>query len=529
MESQRIIKVALYARVSTEEQKENFSLAAQLELLRKHAADSKFEVFDEYVDDGFSGTSFERPQFQRLMDDSRQDKFQLILVYRVDRFFRNNKDLLNTVDELQGCGVSIRSITEPFDTSNYLGKFVLSLFGSIAELERNTFMERSKMGKLRRAREGYYSGSSPTKFGYKYTKETKKIEIDEKEAEIVKLAFELYNQPDSSLLKVTRKMRALGYKTKEKLLMREDVIHNILRDSMYIGKWYANKHDSKTNGLKPEEEWIEVAVPKIVSEEAFLKAQEYLNNRRNYSVRNAKYKYLLQGMVKCGDCGHTIAGAADKQMQLKNGKKYGPYFKLYYRCSHFFRNKFQRVVNCRMKYLQAGKLEDAVWNAVGKIFQNPYLIEQAITNGEEVRKLDKETAQKEISRISLMQESLTKEEQRILEAYRQSIISIAQLKEQMDSLRKSRENLERTRQDLRLNLNGGDKKTEVKNAIDYIDKIKKGIKAFNYEQKKMVLKALKTLVKVNINGTIGIDCFLPSIPTPSEKEFLSFFESARPT
>ncbi len=128
-----------------------------------------------------------------------------------------------------------------------------------------------------------------------------------------------------------------------------------------------------------------------------------------------------------------------------------------------------------------------------------------------------------------MQESLTKEEQRILEAYRQSIISIAQLKEQMDSLRKNRENLERTRQDLRLNLNGSDKKTEVKNAIDYIDKIKKGIKAFNYEQKKMVLKALNTLVKVNINGTIGIDCFLPSIPTPSEKEFLSFFESARPT
>ena len=469
----KIIKVALYSRVSTEEQKENFSLAAQLELLRKHASDSKFEVFDEYVDDGYSGTSYDRPQFQRLLDDSRQNRFQLILVYKVDRFFRNNKDLLNTVDELQGCGVSVRSITEPFDTSNYLGKFVLSLFGSIAELERNTFMERSKMGKLRRAKEGYYSGSSPTRFGYVYHKETKKIEIDEKEAEIVKLAFELYNQPDSSLLKVTRRMRELGYRTKEKLLMREDVVHNILRDSIYIGKWYANKHDSKTGGLKPEEEWIEVSVPRIVSEEAFLKAQEYLNNRRNYSVRNAKYNYLLQGMLKCGDCGNSIAGAADKQMQVKNGKKYGPYFKLYYRCSHFFRNKFQKVVNCRLKYIQAGKLEDAVWNTVGKIFQNPYLIEQAITNGEEVRKLDKETAQKEIGRISQVQESLTKEENRILEAYRQGIISIGQLKEQMDSLRKSREDFERTRQDLRLSLNENDKKSAINHAVDYINKIKK--------------------------------------------------------
>ncbi len=527
-ENEKIIKVALYARVSTEEQKENFSLAAQLELLRKHASDSKFEVFDEYVDDGFSGTSFERPQFQRLMDDSRQNRFQLILVYKVDRFFRNNKDLLNTVDELQGCGVSVRSITEPFDTSNYLGKFVLSLFGSIAELERNTFMERSKMGKLRRAREGYYSGSSPTKFGYVYNKETRKIEIGEKEAEAVKLIYELYNQPDSSLVKVTRKLRALGYKTKEGHLMREDVVHDTLRDSIYIGKWYANKHDSKTGGLKPEEEWIEVAVPKIVSEEAFLKAQEYLSNRRNYSVRNAKYNYLLQGMVKCGDCGNSIAGTADKQMQERNGKTYGPYFKLYYRCTHFFRNKYQRAVNCRLKYIQARKLEDAVWNMVGQIFQNPHLVEQAITNKDDVRKCDKETAQKEIGRISQVQESLTKEENRILEAYRQGIISIGQLKEQMDALRKNRENLERTRQDLRLNLSEADRNIEVKHAVDYINKIKQGIRQFDYDQKKMVLRSFNTLIKVNVNGTIGIDCSLPSIPTPSEKEFLSYFESARP-
>ncbi|MDP1854201.1 MAG: recombinase family protein [Candidatus Omnitrophota bacterium] len=524
----KIIKVALYARVSTEEQKENFSLASQLELLRKHAFDNKYIVHDEYVDDGYSGTSFERPQFQRLMEDARQDKLQLILVYRVDRFFRNNKNLLNTVDELQRFGVSIRSITEPFDTSNYLGKFVLSLFGSIAELERNTFLQRSRDGRLRRAREGYYSGSSPTRFGYIYHKETKEIKINEKEAEVVKLIYELYNQPDSSLIKVTRKLRTLGYKTKEGHLMREDVVHDILKDTIYIGKWHANKHDSKTGGLKPVEEWIEVKVPQMISEEAFLKAQEYLNNRRNYSERNAKYHYLLQGLVKCGDCGNTIAGTADKQFQEKNGRKYGPYFKMYYRCTHFVKNKFEKLVKCRLKYVQAGKLEDAVWNQVEKIFQNPYLIEHAIKNREEVKSMSRETAQKEIARISLMQESLTKEEQRILEAYRQSIITIEQLKEQIDSLRKTRENLERTRQDLRLSLNESDKKAEVKHAVDFIEKIKKEFRQFNYEAKKQALKLLNTSVKVNVSGIIDIDCFVPRIPSPSEQEFLSYFDSARP-
>ncbi|MDD5155118.1 MAG: recombinase family protein [Candidatus Omnitrophica bacterium] len=525
--STKTIKAALYARVSTEEQKENFSLAAQLELLRKHASDNKFEVYGEYVDDGYSGTSYERPHFQKLMEDSRRDRFQLILVYKVDRFFRNNKDLLNTVDELQKSGVSVRSITEPFDTSNYLGKFVLSLFGSIAELERNTFMERSKLGKLRRAREGYYSGSSPTKYGYTYNKETKKIDINDKEAEAVRLIYELYNQPDSSLVKVTRKLRTLGYRTKEGHPMREDVVHDILKDPIYTGRWYANRY---TRGkLRPKEEWIEVSVPRMVSDEAFVKAGECLNKRRNYSERNAKYNYLLQGMLRCGDCGNTLAGAADKHFQDVNGKKYGPYFKLYYRCTHYVKNKYEKAVKCRMKYLQAAKVEDAVWGTVEKIFHNPRLIEEAVKSSGEVKRADKESVEKEIKRIALLQEGLIKEEQRILEAYRQGIIAIGQLKEQMDSLRKNRENLERTREDLRLSLSGSDRKAEINNAVDYINKVKEGIKKFTYETKKMTLRLLNASVKININGILDIDCFIPTVPTLSEKEFLSHFDLPRPT
>ena len=527
-EAQKIIKVALYARVSTEEQKANFSLAAQIELLRKHAKDNGYEIYDEYIDDGYSGTSSDRPRFQRLMEDAKQGKLQMILVYRVDRFFRKNLSLLGAVDELQKTGVSIRSITEPFDTSNYLGKFVLSLFGSIAELERNTFMERSKMGKLRRAREGYYSGSSPTRFGYVYNKETKKIEIYEKEAEAVRLVYELYNQPDSSLTKVTKKLRVLGYKTKEGNLMREDVVHDILRDTIYIGRWYANRHDSQTGKLRPKEEWIEVGVPKIVPEEAFLKAQEYLNTRRNYSKRNAKYHYLLQGMVKCGDCGNTIAGSADKQFQVKNGKSYGPYFKLYYRCTHFVKNKYEKLVKCRLRYVQGDRLETAVWDKVEKIFQDPGLVEKAVSGKDDVKLKNKETIRKEIERISLLLEGLKKEEQRILEAYRQNIISIEQLKVQMVSLKKNSEVLEKTKQDLVFRLNETDRTAEIKQGIDYLEKIKQGIKKFNYETKKQILKLLNTSVKVNVNGIIDIDCFLPQIPSAFETGFLPSFESARP-
>lgn len=528
LETQKITKVALYARVSTEEQKENFSLAAQIELLRRYAKDNGYEIYDEYVDDGYSGVSSDRPRFQKLMEDARQSKLQMILVYKVDRFFRKNLSLLSVVDELQKTGVSIRSITEPFDTSNYLGKFVLSLFGSIAELERNTFMERSKMGKMRRAKEGYYSGSSPTRFGYVYKKETKKIEVNDKEAEAVRLIYELYNQPDSSVVKVTKKLRILGYKTKKGNSMREDVVYDILRDTIYIGRWYANRYDSRTGKLRPKEEWIEVKVPRIVSEEAFLKAQDHLGTRRNYSKRNAKYQYLLQGMVKCGDCGNTIAGTADKQLQTKNGKSYGPYFKLYYRCTHFVKNKYEKLVKCRLKYVQGDRLETAVWDKVGGIFQNPHLIEKAISGKDDVNLKDKETVRKEIERILLLLEGLKKEEQRILEAYRQNIISIEQLKEQMDSLKRNSEVLEKTKQDLVFRLNETNRTAEIKQGIDYLEKIKRGIKKFNYETKKQVLKLLNTSVKVNVNGIIDIDCVFPTNPSPPGKELLPSFELARP-
>jgi len=524
----KVTKAALYARVSTEEQTSNFSLAGQLELLRKHAKDTGCEIYDEYVDDGYSGTSSDRPQFQRLMEDARQGKLQLVLVYRVDRFFRKNLSLLGVVDELQKVGVSIRSITEPFDTSNYLGKFVLSLFGSIAELERNTFMDRSKMGRLRRAREGYYSGSSPTRFGYNYNKATKKVDINEKEAEAVKLIYELYNQPDSSLIKVTKKLRTLGYRTKTGQLMREDVVHEILRDSIYVGRWQANRYDSHTGKLKPPTEWIEVKVPAIVSEEALLKAKELLSIRRNYSERNAKYHYLLQGLVKCGDCGNTIAGTADKQVITKNGKSYGPYFMMYYRCVHFGKNRFEKTVSCRLRYIQAKKLEDAVWDKVEKIFHDPGLIEKAVKGKDAVNLQSRAVTGKEAERVGLLLDGLKKEEQRILEAYRQNIISIDQLKEQMESLKKERELFEKTKQDLNAKLDTTDRKSEIEYSVNYIEKVKQGIEKFNYETKKQILRLLKTSVKVNVSGAVEIDCFLPKAPFASGGDFFSSFVSARP-
>ncbi len=501
-------KVALYARVSTEEQASNFSLPAQLELLRKHAADNGLTVFNEYVDAGYSGTVLERPAFQKMMQDAKNFEFNLILVYRLDRFFRNNRALLTVTDELERFGVGIKSITEPFDTSNHLGKFILSLFGSLAQLERDTFMERSKMGRMRRAKEGYYCGASPTKYGYKCTEDRRHLEVCPEEAEIVRLAFKWYCEPDSSLVQVAKRFTKLGYKSRENVEWKSDAIHDIIRDPIYIGKWYANRYGKKGK-RKPQKDWIEVSVPAIVSENVFQRAQSLLTQRRNYTTRNVKYKYLLQGLTKCGDCGNTIAGTADRQRFKRNGKVYGPYFNFYYRCTHYTKNIYKKAVKCNLRYMQVESVDSVVWKEIESLLENPKLIKDIVKQQNERDPQQVKNAQQELTKIEARLKTLGKEEFRILEAYRQEIISIEQLQSQMAKIKAETVKLSMGRDEVVSLLAKGDS-VQVKTAIDYVAHIKKGLNANAFDSKKRILHLLNTRVVAKVSGAVDVYCTIPT-------------------
>lgn len=128
------------------------------------------------MDEGISGTTADRPQLNELFDDAEAGFFEIILVYRIDRFFRNTRQLLNAVDTLQKMGVSFRSITESFDISIPLGSFMVSLLGSVAQLERDTLIECSRMRKLESVKCGRFIGSIPP-YGYRYNRKTKNLKL----------------------------------------------------------------------------------------------------------------------------------------------------------------------------------------------------------------------------------------------------------------------------------------------------------------------------------------------------------------
>lgn len=227
------LKAALYARVSTEEQaKEGYSIAAQISEIKKYAEQNGFEIVDEYVDEGASGKSIAgRPQMKRLLKDASQQKFGVVIIYKIDRLARKLKDALEISETLERNNVNLISLNEKFDTTTAFGRTAFQMICSFAELERNNIVERVKLGMEQRAKEGKYNGGKV--LGYDSI--DKKLVINEFEAVIVRKIFDYANQ-GLGFKAITRRLNEEGYRTKMDKPFNVFGIKTILNNPIYIGK-----------------------------------------------------------------------------------------------------------------------------------------------------------------------------------------------------------------------------------------------------------------------------------------------------
>lgn len=183
--------MAIYVRVSTEEQAtEGYSISAQLQTLRQYTNLHGWEIVEEYVDEGISGKNIkDRPAMRKLVEDVEKDKFQALLVWKISRLSRNMLDTLKLLDKFEYYNVKFISYSENFDTGTPIGRLVVQLMASIAEMERNTLSENVKLGMKQRAMEGLWNGG--VVFGYNLN-DRKLLVINQDEAEVVKLIFTMY-------------------------------------------------------------------------------------------------------------------------------------------------------------------------------------------------------------------------------------------------------------------------------------------------------------------------------------------------
>lgn len=320
-------RVALYLRVSTDEQTKGYGLAGQREKLLAFILSQDYHLNENhiYCEEGYSGTLpvEDRPELKRLFTDAKNKEFDVVLVYRLDRFFRKARLLLESIDTLTAYGVGFRSITEAFDTTNSTGKFMITLLGAVAEMERDTIRERTMNGKTSAAKAGKWTTGVPP-YGYRVNKTTRKLVIVDEEAKVVKSLYEMLVYERLPLREIERRINNSGtpspkhttIKTRNTLnYWHRRTIGRILTNETYTGQSFFRKYLRPFNNLtslldedlkRPVGDWIVIPVPPIVSSDLFLKAKEQLTNNRESSRKNMKRSYLYAKILYCGYCSFKL-------------------------------------------------------------------------------------------------------------------------------------------------------------------------------------------------------------------------------
>ncbi|MGD9890693.1 MAG: recombinase family protein, partial [Dehalococcoidia bacterium] len=320
--------VALYARVSTEDQAERQTIKAQLDFLRKYCDLHALPVAGEYIDDGISGTVplDERSEGRRLLEDAETGRFGVVLVYRLDRLGRSLKALITAHDALDGLGIAIRSGTEPFDTSSPIGRFVFQLLGSIAELDRETIAERMMMGKRRVAAEGKYAGGR-IPFGYDVDTEGRIVlsqrllsGLDMTESTMIRDIFQRI-AGGTTLLNEARRLNALGVAPLSRYgpnrrngnMDRVTYTQTATWTPALVWSLVTNPTYKGEAKLKAKQGVVACPYPVLIEPALWEAVQASLRKNRLQATRNAKQVFLLRRLIACGNCGGGFTGMSDKK------------------------------------------------------------------------------------------------------------------------------------------------------------------------------------------------------------------------
>jgi site-specific DNA recombinase len=385
-------RAAIYLRCSTDEQAKegHYGLEVQEEKLKAFCKSQPEEYIlsDEHIyrDEGYSGTLDieQRPALARLIEDSKNDKFDIVLVYRLDRFFRNTRKLLDAFEKLKVNDVALQSATESFNTKEISGRLLVTFLAGIAEAERDTIKERTTRGKLMAAKSGKWVTGVPP-YGYKLIKKTKKLEIIPEEAKIVKQLYQWIVYEKLPLRELERRMNEMKIPTPFRTRTTRAVndywykktIARILTNPTYTGNSPYRKYLRPFQNLtsitdpkmwRPDDEGITIEVPEIISKELYESAKNQLLENRNLSTRNQKREYLYSQLVHCGKCGFRLASGYQKpRANIENSEMTGKLYHGTYRKP----DAVGTTKRCPMCSQYAESRMEPIWEVLKEVLRNP--------------------------------------------------------------------------------------------------------------------------------------------------------------
>lgn len=358
-------RAALYIRVSTLEQaQEGYSVGEQKERLIAYCKAQDWLIADIYVDGGYTGSNLKRPGIQKLIAET--DKFDLVLVYKLDRLSRSQRDTLYLIEEIfRPNDVDFVSMQESFDTSSPFGKAMIGLLAVFAQLEREQIKERTWMGRVARAKTGLHHGGGNIPTGYDYV--DGKLVVNPYEAEQVRKIYEWY-LGGASLKTITDRLHEQGYTNRYSSYNSWTSVRNILGNETYVGRIHFG------------DVLVEHAHEAIITEEQFNAAQILRGKRQEqYGSHAFQSKHLLTGMLFCGNCGGRY--------YLRNSGKYS-YYACYSRTKQI--KSMVKDPNCKNKIWKAQELEPIIDEKIRALLRSPEMAADIIANKPKITPLAKD-------------------------------------------------------------------------------------------------------------------------------------------
>ena len=359
-----IPRAALYARFSSDNQREE-SIDAQLRAMREYCQRNKVVIACEYCDHAKSATTDDRPEFQKMIRESKNCEFDIVIVHKLDRFSRDRYDSAYYKRELKRCGVSLISVLENLDDSPESIILESVLEGMSEYYSRNLAREVMKGMKETALQCRALGGCAP--FGLKIDPETRRFVINEDEVDAVKMIF------DKVLMgigygEIIHELNEMGYKTRGGKPFGKNSLHEILRNEKYRGVYIFNRVETRdvnrkrnNHKDKPVEDMIRIegGIPRIIDDEVWEGVQAILRSRKKHRGGNntAKETYLLTGKIECGECGHSFTGV--RHFSDRNKLKY-----VCYQCSNRKRTASQ---GCKNKEIRREYLETFIMQEISKI------------------------------------------------------------------------------------------------------------------------------------------------------------------
>ena len=442
---------AIYARVSTDQQRAQGTIASQVDELREFAPARGLAVGPELVfcDEGVSGATLVRPALERLRDGAVEGAFEVVLCHSPDRLARRYAYQVLLLEEFARAGVEVMFAFEGERSQSPEGELLRQMQGMIAEYERAQIAERTRRGRLHRARAGSAAVLGRAPYGYRYVRRSEHadayFEIDEAKAGVAREIFGRYAHAGQTLAAIADWLNETATPTTSGKAWHPSTVRGMLVNPAYRGEAAFGKtrvtgargkatRQARQRGARqslapqrtsaPEDTWTMISVPAIIDGDTFALARARLEQGVRFASRNAKTPSLLRGLLVCRECGYAWH-------RVEKGKPQSR--RVYYQCgSRSLRTAERR---CNSALVRAEELDQLVWAEISRLLCEPDLVRAEIDRRlRSMRETDPAARRGEA-----LAAELTRAERaisRMVDAYQDEQISLDELRARMPELRR---------------------------------------------------------------------------------------------